>query len=243
MPTYCSVYGCSCSSAKSHELSFFQFPKDAKLLKAWIARVRRENFTPTVTSYVCSRHFVESDLYFPNTDTPSVFKKRRLHKGAIPSVNLRGREEDERQSKRSSSFNRRSDPSEIATASTPQPEIDDKDLDISTCPHVVAPSTSNQNEHVRELLEKIAALEKRSFCYKNLSDADVKNYTGLENSVFQVVVEMVIRFSPLNYWSGKPVKSISPEDQLLIFLSDFVLICLIMISPKDILSARQQFKI
>ena len=113
-----------------------------------------------------------------------MFKKRRLHKGAIPSVNLRGREEDERQSKRSSSFNRRSDPSEIVTASTPQPEIDDKDLDISTCPHVVAPSTSNQNEHMRELLEKLQPWRKGLFAIKIFGDADVKNYTGLENSTF-----------------------------------------------------------
>ena len=32
------------------------------------------------------------------------------------------------------------------------------------------------------------------------------------------MVEMVDQFSPLNYWSGKPVKSITHEDQLLIFL-------------------------
>ena len=32
------------------------------------------------------------------------------------------------------------------------------------------------------------------------------------------MVETVDQFSPLNYWSGKPVKSITPEDRLLIFL-------------------------
>ena len=36
-----------------------------------------------------------------NTDTPGTFKKRRLKKGVVPSVNLRGKEIDESTSKRS----------------------------------------------------------------------------------------------------------------------------------------------
>ena len=50
-----------------------------------------------------------------------------------------------------------------------------------------------------------------------MDDANIKAYTGIEKSIFTVMVETVDQFS-LNYWSGKPVKSITPEDQLLIFL-------------------------
>ena len=74
MPNYCSVYGCYSSSSKNPDVSFFRFPKDTKLLKAWVCRVRRENFTPSNISYVCSRHFDETDMYIPATDTPTVFK-------------------------------------------------------------------------------------------------------------------------------------------------------------------------
>ena len=51
-----------------------------------------------------------------------------------------------------------------------------------------------------------------------MTEADIKSYTGIENPVFKIVVAMVKRFSPLHYRSGKPVKSISLEDQLFIFL-------------------------
>ena len=53
MPNYCSVYGCNSSSDRNKELSFFQYPRDNKLLKVWIIRVSREDFTPTARSYAC----------------------------------------------------------------------------------------------------------------------------------------------------------------------------------------------
>ena len=51
-----------------------------------------------------------------------------------------------------------------------------------------------------------------------MNDADIKPYTGIEESMFTVMVETVDQFSLLNYWSGKPFNSITPEDQLLIVL-------------------------
>ncbi len=182
MPSYCSVYGCSYSSAKNPELSFFQYPKDAKMLKAWVTRVRRENFTPTSTSYVCSRHFVESDLYIPQTDTPSVFKRRRLCKGAIPSVNLRGREEDERIQKWPSRVLGRS------SSATSQPEtvppVQDLDVSMDQMPENERPdeatsAASVENFRMEELQERIASLEKMRFLYKNMTASDIRNYTGI----------------------------------------------------------------
>ena len=101
MPNYCSVYGCYSSSVKSPDLSFFRYPKYVKLLTAWVCRVRRENFTSSSTSYVCSRHFLEHEMYVPDRDTSHTYKKRRLRKGAVPSVNLRGKPDDEKVVKRS----------------------------------------------------------------------------------------------------------------------------------------------
>ena len=49
-----------------------------------------------------------------------------------------------------------------------------------------------------------------------MNDADIKAYTGIVKSIFNVMVETVDQFPPLNYWSGKPVKHITPEDQLLL---------------------------
>lgn len=57
--------------------------------------MRREGFKPTSTSYVCSKHFLDSDFTVPN-----IFKKKRLLNG-VPSVNLRGNEVDEGMQKHS----------------------------------------------------------------------------------------------------------------------------------------------
>ena len=85
---------------KDPNISLCKFPKDSKLSKAWIIRIRREDFTPTATSYVCSRHFLSEDFTSSNSDTPDMFKKIRLMKEVVPSVNLRGQESDERISSR-----------------------------------------------------------------------------------------------------------------------------------------------
>ena len=47
------------------------------------------------------KHFNEYDFTMAKTDTPGIFKKERLRKGAVPSVNLRGGKTDERELKRS----------------------------------------------------------------------------------------------------------------------------------------------
>jgi len=61
-------------------------------------------------------------------------------------------------------------------------------------------------------------MDKSLFKFNNLTDVEIKQYTGLEKKTFETVIGVVERFSPLNYWSGKPVTSICREDQLLIFL-------------------------
>ena len=69
---------------------------------------------------------------------------------------------------------------------------------------------------IAELTKQIKDLEATRFRFKNMNDADIRAYTGIEKSMFNVMVETMDQFSPLNYWSGKPVKT--PEDQLLFFL-------------------------
>ncbi len=52
-------------------------------------------------------------------------------------------------------------------------------------------------------------MEKSCFLFKNLSHAEVKSYTGIEKPAFEVMIQIFERFSPFNYWSGKPVVSTS----------------------------------
>ena len=44
----------------------------------------------------------------------------------------------------------------------------------------------------------MAALEASSFQYKNMTDLEVRNYTGIEKRILKVIDDMVEWFSPLN---------------------------------------------
>ena len=81
-----------------------------------------------------------------------------------------------------------------------------------------AQSSTSEMPQINEISGKIEEMEKSYFRFKNLTAIKVKQYTGLEKQIFEAIIAMIQRFSPLNYWSGKPVTSISIEDQLLILL-------------------------
>ena len=96
MPMYCCIYGCKNDSELHPDKHFHQFPSNKKLKTSWIQRVNRDGFTPSKYTYVCSDHFLETDYSKPNPDTPLQFRRKGLKRGTIPSVNLKGSEEDER---------------------------------------------------------------------------------------------------------------------------------------------------
>jgi hypothetical protein len=53
----CAAFGCNNRGTKGNGLSFFSFPKDGQLRKAWIHYCRRWNFDPTSGHRLCSIHF------------------------------------------------------------------------------------------------------------------------------------------------------------------------------------------
>uniref|UniRef100_A0A3P9ILE3 THAP-type domain-containing protein n=1 Tax=Oryzias latipes TaxID=8090 RepID=A0A3P9ILE3_ORYLA len=59
---HCCVPLCANSSKYNSSISFHSFPKDMSVRAEWIVRVRREDFTPSKTSRVCSRHFQKGDF-------------------------------------------------------------------------------------------------------------------------------------------------------------------------------------
>ena len=91
MPQNCCVYECGKTSEQYPGLSFHQFPSNKKAWRKWEDRVSRKNWKPTKHSHVCSEHFLPSDICPPNPDTPDVFRKTRLKRGAVPSLKLRGK--------------------------------------------------------------------------------------------------------------------------------------------------------
>ena len=94
MPKYCCVYGCNNDSENHKDLSFHSFPSNQQQAKAWKIRIRREDFKPSGSSYVCSKHFTDQDFTDPRKDTPEIFQKKRLKRGVIPSRYLRGNFEE-----------------------------------------------------------------------------------------------------------------------------------------------------
>lgn len=85
MPDFCAAFGCTNSSdkpsCKERKISFHRFPlKDISRLKVWILKLRRQNYSPTSASVLCSVHFNEEDFeYQPFTN------RRGLKKTAVPS--------------------------------------------------------------------------------------------------------------------------------------------------------------
>ncbi|CAB9538847.1 hypothetical protein BROOK1789B_157 [Bathymodiolus brooksi thiotrophic gill symbiont] len=88
----CAAFGCNNRGTKGNGLSFFSFPKDGQLRKAWIHYCRRWNFDPTSGHRLCSTHFTrdcfERDpLRMMELGVDGTFK-RRLKPDAAPNVPL-----------------------------------------------------------------------------------------------------------------------------------------------------------
>ena len=65
-----------------------RFPIDnAALLEKWLFAVKRDKFSPTKCSFICSDHFLENDFSYPCTlPLSATLKKRKLKQNAVPSI-------------------------------------------------------------------------------------------------------------------------------------------------------------
>ncbi|CAL1288178.1 unnamed protein product [Larinioides sclopetarius] len=57
MVLYCCAFNCKENYVKGGPYTFHSFPKDETRRKEWCRLLRRENFTPTNASKICSKHF------------------------------------------------------------------------------------------------------------------------------------------------------------------------------------------
>ena len=72
---FCCAHGCSNSRKRNPDPQFYRIPVDLSRRKAWLKRIRRENFTPTENTRICSEHFVGG----AKSDDPEA-------KGYVPSI-------------------------------------------------------------------------------------------------------------------------------------------------------------
>ena len=83
MPKHCSSVGCHNREAKDSRkngLTFHSYPKDESRRKLWANAVRRQNWQPTNSSYLCSEHFKPTDFKENSTNM------RKLKDDVIPSI-------------------------------------------------------------------------------------------------------------------------------------------------------------
>ena len=226
MPRYCCVFGCTCKSDINVDISFHEFPADLAQATAWKKRIRREDFHPSKTTYVCSRHFDENDFLPANENTPSIFRKKRLRKNAIPSLYLRGEEEGSRKVRNTKNSTRaeeplRKSPRKKLFLSTEGTSSTREEAHVESLTHNL--TADDELEKLREeltvLRKENSLLKKNLFRFENLSDTEVIQYTTLTKGSFLCLHSFIERFQPLEYWTGCQVVSISSKDQLLIFLT------------------------
>lgn len=79
---HCCVPLCTASSKFNGVLSFHGFPTQPDQRGQWLVNIRRDNFTISSHSKVCSRHFATDQLVEPTT----LEGRRRLVKGAVPTL-------------------------------------------------------------------------------------------------------------------------------------------------------------
>ncbi|XP_023813355.1 uncharacterized protein LOC111947752 isoform X2 [Oryzias latipes] len=79
---HCCVPLCQASSKYNSLLSFHTFPSDAEIRRKWLVAIRRDKFTVTPHTRVCSRHFNKDDVREPLSETG----RRLLNKGAVPAL-------------------------------------------------------------------------------------------------------------------------------------------------------------
>lgn len=88
----CSALGCNNRTQKGGSISFFTFPKNAHLRKAWVHYCKRWDFVPQPGNRLCSAHFspncFERDVSrFTDLGLEGNFRPR-LKSDATPDVPL-----------------------------------------------------------------------------------------------------------------------------------------------------------
>ncbi|XP_071992319.1 THAP domain-containing protein 2-like isoform X1 [Engystomops pustulosus] len=79
MPTTCAAFGCSNNSKRDNQVTFHRFPSNPERRKQWLNLVNRDNFSPSLHTFLCSKHFEES--CFDRTG-----QTVRLRANAVPTI-------------------------------------------------------------------------------------------------------------------------------------------------------------
>ncbi|XP_029690930.1 THAP domain-containing protein 6-like [Takifugu rubripes] len=158
MPEHCAAYSCTnrrTTGSRARGITFHRFPKDKDKRKKWELALRREGFTATESSVICSQHFKQDD--FDRTG-----QVVRLKDGVIPSlfsflVHLQRPEKGRttstsRKAEGSPSVATRGDPEASTSYSQPEPNDDHS--------YALPASPSALKARLNEALARVESLER-----------------------------------------------------------------------------------
>ncbi|XP_052216971.1 uncharacterized protein LOC127834893 [Dreissena polymorpha] len=220
---YCFAIHCVHRTGGNGTCSLFRFPINPKEKKKWVDRCRRADRAVNGNDRICSCHFVDGkkengptifeyqkkDLHFQEMNTPKRCKRPKLKE-----------REDVKESI----------PVDVTTISEDHNyythdyrAYDDIDAELPT-------------KSIQELEREIARLEgelgRMKLRPSKMSVQDIIGdndkmllYTSFPVDVFQVLVGVLKRLAPFNYYAGWTVTCFSLEDQLLITLMKLRLNC------------------
>ncbi|KAF3844277.1 hypothetical protein F7725_013618, partial [Dissostichus mawsoni] len=230
---HCCVPLCKASAKFNGVLSFHGFPTKLELRRQWLVKIRRDNFTISSHSKVCSRHFATDQLIEPKT----LDGRRRLVKGAVPT--LFEWNHFTAQTQRASVWERRERPTE--PVSREEQEEHNDDHDYCSTPEAASLDMSSQaaednSKTVEDLQKQLQELRvQREFCLQRFagSDDNIRFYTRfpsynhlmafwflIEPSIHKMVVLLERYQLPrgMKKWLHTHRQLLQPIDEFFLFL-------------------------
>ncbi|KAM3857293.1 THAP domain-containing protein 6-like [Diretmus argenteus] len=156
MPHSCAAWSCThrCTiQTRSRGITFHSFPKDNELRKQWEVALRREGFTASQSSRLCSEHFTQAD--FDRTG-----QTVRIRAGAIPSIFSFPAHLQRPVANRTTQNSKK--PQESPSVDCSQPVHETEPLPMPNVDHSYAlpPSPSDLRARLSEALARVESLER-----------------------------------------------------------------------------------
>ncbi|XP_075893574.1 THAP domain-containing protein 2-like [Nelusetta ayraudi] len=192
MPEHCAAYSCANRRTvenRARGITFHKFPKDKVLRKQWEVALRRDKFTASDSSVLCSEHFKEAD--FDRTG-----QIVRLKDGVIPSIFHFPDHLQRVEKSRSTSASRKAEespsmtPQDDAEASTSHSEPQHK----HDHNYVMASSPNAVKARLTEALERVQILERE----KKTAEGTGKEGKSEKNLINEELKDRLEFFSDLN---------------------------------------------
>ena len=207
----CSAYGCTNRWSKDSVIKFHKFPlTKPELCQMWKNATKRDEFTPTSNSYICTDHFLQEDYLYSNST--------RLKPDAVPSVfNFPAHLQTTKERKRKAPT-RRFTP-EVANVDTTLQPAKEKKQKTSPTKEELKNVINEKNKKIKVLQQNIRRKDSRltnlsetlrELKAKQLIDNEDaikldENFSGISLSIIQNELNNVNRY-PKGYRHNEEVK-------------------------------------